>query len=136
MGVPQQRRYARLRAAGLCVGCGSRAARALRTHCVECAAKAATRRTDLREEIIKSYGGCCECCGETEQMFLDVDHVAGDGATHRREVGHPGVYRDIKRLGFPRDRFQLLCCNCNQGKRRNGGVCPHAAKQTMSQART
>ena len=29
---------------------------------------------------------------------------------------------------WPRDRYQLLCSNCNQGKVRNGGVCPHVTK--------
>ena len=31
----------------------------------------------------------------------------------------------LKRQGWPKDGYQLLCANCNQGRARNGGVCPH-----------
>jgi predicted HNH restriction endonuclease len=30
----------------------------------------------------------------------------------------------LKRQGFPKDEFQLLCSNCNQAKHRYG-QCPH-----------
>lgn len=35
------------------------------------------------------------------------------------------LFAVLKRLGWPRDRYQLLCANCNFGKLMNGGVCPH-----------
>ena len=34
----------------------------------------------------------------------------------------------LKTNGWPREGYQLLCCNCNQGKTRNGGVCPHTVR--------
>lgn len=89
------------------------------------------RNAALRAEMLAAYGGACACCGESEPIFLDLDHVDNDGAAHRREVGNnTQVMLQLKRDGWPRGRFQLLCCNCNQGKARNGGVCPHANVQS------
>jgi hypothetical protein len=93
----------------------------------------------LRLEVLDAYGGRrCSCCGETELSFLSIDHIAEDGAAHRRLLG----YRDrsgsgggtrtlqwIKANGFP-PGFQVLCFNCNHGKHVNGGICPHQKLQT------
>jgi ABC-type uncharacterized transport system substrate-binding protein len=35
-----------------------------------------------------------------------------------------GFYKWLARNGYP-SGFQILCMNCNHGKSRNGGVCPH-----------
>lgn len=87
------------------------------------------RNAVLRAEMLTAYGACCNCCGEREPIFLDLDHVENDGAAHRREVGNnTQVMVQLRAQGWPKGRFQLLCCNCNQGKARNGGVCPHRAK--------
>ncbi len=81
----------------------------------------------LRTEMIATYGGKCACCGEQESIFLDLDHINNDGAADRRERGNgQRLLVWLKANDWPRDRYQLLCCNCNQGKARNGGVCPHA----------
>ena len=81
-----------------------------------------------KAEIIVAYGGKCECCGEATHEFLTIDHRNGDGAAHRRELGKKAkgrhFYRELKRLGFPRDRFRLLCFNCNIA-RGFCGYCPH-----------
>ena len=82
------------------------------------------RRLDLRLEVIAAYGGCCLCCGETEEAFLCIDHVFNDGATDRKKLKIGGLYRHVKKLGFPKDRYQLLCANCNMAKQTKG-VCPH-----------
>ncbi len=39
--------------------------------------------------------------------------------------GAKQLYAEVKRQGFPKDKYQLLCSNCNQGKKRGGGICPH-----------
>lgn len=88
------------------------------------------RNALLRAEMLAAYGGRCVCCGEDEPIFLDLDHIENDGAAHRREVGNnTQVMVALKRAGWPRDRFQILCCNCNQGKARNGGICPHQQRE-------
>lgn len=87
------------------------------------------RNVALRAELLEAYGSACACCGERQPLFLDLDHVDNDGAAHRREVGNnTQVALQLRSQGWPRGRYQLLCCNCNQGKARNGGVCPHHAK--------
>jgi predicted HNH restriction endonuclease len=84
------------------------------------------RNSDLRNEMITAYGSRCACCGEAEIMFLDLDHVQNNGNHHRREFGNQvQILLWLRENGWPKEDFQLLCCNCNQGKARNGGVCPH-----------
>lgn len=88
--------------------------------------KLRTRDRVTKLEIVKEYGGACACCGETHYEFLTIDHINGDGAEHRRQVGgdHRAVYRDIKRRHFPKDEFRLLCLNCNLAMGMYG-YCPH-----------
>lgn len=88
-------------------------------------------RARLRAEMIVAYGGECRCCGERERLFLQLDHVNNDG--HLDKKAHRTsnkLLAHLKRKGWPKDRYQLLCANCNFGKRMNGGVCPHANIQS------
>ncbi|MBV8535612.1 MAG: hypothetical protein JO128_08475 [Alphaproteobacteria bacterium] len=80
----------------------------------------------MRHEAILAYGGYrCACCGICEPLFLTIDHVKNDGAHHRRRVGVSATFfRWLKDNGYPKG-FQVLCSNCNHGRHRNGGVCPH-----------
>lgn len=84
--------------------------------------RAIRQRKKLREEILTTYGSHCVCCGETEPVFLALDHINNDGAAHRAAVKN--IYRDVKKRGFPKDEFQLLCHNCNMAKHLLG-ECPH-----------
>jgi len=80
----------------------------------------------LINEIIDAYGGKCACCGETRKEYLTIDHVDGDGRKQRREIGvtsSDGLYRWLRQNNYP-EGFQVLCFNCNCGKR-NFSVCPH-----------
>lgn len=89
----------------------------------------------LKRQVMDAYGGHCACCGETELMFLTIDHIDDNGAEHRRELaaargvthGQAGAptYRWLRDNNFP-SGFQVLCANCNCGRQWNGGVCPHA----------
>ena len=76
--------------------------------------------------MLAAYGHRCACCGEAEAEFLAVDHVNGRGNKHLKElnVTGRGFYLWLKRQGFPRDGFRLLCHNCNSA-RAHYGYCPH-----------
>lgn len=90
----------------------------------------------LKLQVIREYGGCCECCGEDHLEFLTIDHISGDGKTHRRQLGGYGgiaVYRWLRKKGFPKDNFRLLCLNCNWA-RGNRGYCPHEASVNVLSA--
>jgi len=96
---------------------------------------AATKYTEkLKRSILVHYGDNppqCACCGETEIKFLTIDHINNDGAKHRKifrlNRGGKSLYCWIKRNGFP-EGFQVLCYNCNCGRYRNKGICPHKEK--------
>lgn len=79
----------------------------------------------LKDAAYAAYGGYrCSCCGETTEAFLSIDHVNNDGAEHRRQVDRRKIYKWLAKNGYP-EGFQVLCMNCNFGKARNGGICPH-----------
>jgi len=80
----------------------------------------------VRADVIEAYGGKCVCCGEGTPEFLGIDHIFCDGGKERRERGLSGatLYRELRRNGYPKDRYQLLCHNCNQAKGYYR-VCPH-----------
>ena len=79
-----------------------------------------------RARVVDKYGGCCACCGEPEPRFLEIDHILNDGKTDR--LRHPDLMGYLDRSPVTASKYQILCSNCNQGKRRNGGICPHRQK--------
>jgi len=85
-----------------------------------------TSYKNLKAAVIAAYGGMCVCCGETEPRFLTIDHADGSGADSRRAGEGLGcsLYLRLKREGFPKGTYQLLCFNCNCSKSQFG-VCPH-----------
>lgn len=87
----------------------------------------ASKRKQAREKLIRIvidyYGGKCACCGESERIFLTIDHINDDGAEQKRQIGSR-LYRWLRQNNFPAG-FQVLCWNCNSGRARNGGICPH-----------
>lgn len=101
-------------------------------------ANARRRHVQFRRQVFEAYGGECACCGERRESMLSIDHIANDGAAHRRSMaanwssrwkdknvgGGTALYSDLIRRGFP-PGFQILCMNCNSSKARNGGVCEH-----------
>lgn len=97
--------------------------------------KMAVYRAGARADVLRAYGGRCVCCGEDRDHFLSIDHVMRDGHLHRASIGNNNIYLWLRRNGFPKDRFRLLCHNCNFAKGRYG-VCPHEEEnqQTFSVA--
>jgi len=53
-----------------------------------------------------------------------LDHINNDGNLERLELKEHQIYYKAKREGFPKDRYQLLCANCNLAKGVYG-KCPH-----------
>jgi hypothetical protein len=132
----ERERYRERLAAGLCGRCGKIPHEPDRTSCRRClgASNAKAKRFfrdvtgQYREAVLDHYGRECACCGESEPMFLTVDHVNNDGNEHRREVVPSQLTTWIVKNNFP-PGFQILCWNCNCGKHRNGGVCPHQQRR-------
>lgn len=104
-----------------------------RRRCIQCTHEQSYRaRALLRQQAIQAYGAVCACCGEKELVFLNLDHVNGDGAAHRRVVGTGREFHQwLKVRGYPKKEFQLLCANCNTGKYRMG-ICPHQSQPVES----
>jgi hypothetical protein len=97
-----------------------------RKRCIETAGR---HYRALRVEFFKYYGDHCICCGELEKKFLTIEHLRGDGAKHRKAIGSgAGTLIDLKKRGWPRDGYAVLCFNCNSGKYLNGGICPHVTQ--------
>jgi len=88
----------------------------------------------LKKECFNAYGGCvCRCCGEKELPFLSLDHVNNDGAKERKNKRGVGakIYRYLKKNNYPdKHRYQVLCMNCQWGKRFNN-ICPHKKNEKM-----
>lgn len=59
------------------------------------------RAAALRLEMISAYGGKCNCCSESEPMFLELDHADGRGKQHREEIGRgsKNTYAWLKKEG-------------------------------------
>lgn len=90
---------------------------------------ACAHRIKMRRAFFEMYGHKCACpgCNETLERFLTIDHVNNDGAQERKgKSDQSGIlaYREALREYRP-DKYQVLCYNCNCGKRDNGGTCPH-----------
>jgi len=112
---------------GECLYCPRANDRLPLTCCSECEPKRAEREREyqlkLKIETFNAYGGCvCACCAEAEIGFLTIDHINNDG--YLEEASGNGLYLKLRRLGFP-GGLQVLCYNCNCGRARNGGICPH-----------
>lgn len=129
-------RRQRFKEKGMCVRCGKNKPKKDKLSCAICLKRQIDRQRELKDIVFKAYGGYrCNCCGESTPEFLMLDHVNNDGAKHRREVFKGrrngtgrAMYLWIIRNQFP-DIFQVLCANCNWGKKMNDGICPHKMEQ-------
>jgi hypothetical protein len=108
-----------------CFFCKDEMARVDRISCHACALRRKAWDQALylkrRNLVLDYYGRQCACCGTT--MALQMDHIAGGGRKHLREIGSSALYRWLIKHGYPTG-FQTLCANCNFAKNRDG-VCPH-----------
>lgn len=97
------------------------------------------KREILLDKIRVHYGNKCSCCGEENKLFLTIDHINNDGYKLRprnnkgktKALFSHHYYKDIIKHNFPTD-LQLLCWNCNCGRQRNKGICPHKNGNNIS----
>lgn len=90
------------------------------------------RAREIKAQVLSEYSNgelrcACPGCNITNLTFLTLDHVNNDGREHRKLVTGFGdkFYRFLRKNGFPKNpQLQVLCYNCNCGKRANGGSCP------------
>jgi hypothetical protein len=55
-------------------------------------------------------------------LFLTVDHI--EGRNEDDDYKSTRMYAYLVKQGFPKG-YTILCFNCNCGRSRNGGTCPH-----------
>jgi hypothetical protein len=71
----------------------------------------------------------CQCCGESELVFLTFDHINGDGNKHRKEdPSSRYICKWLIKNNFPEGVVQVLCWNCQEAKRILG-YCPHELRK-------
>jgi hypothetical protein len=71
-----------------------------------------------RQEILRALGDKCSKCGFADERALSIDHVNGGGSKERATVGGGYYSMILRRLRDGHNGYQLLCCNCNQIKKR------------------
>jgi len=76
----------------------------------------AIARIEIKTEVLTHYGKgrlACVMCGESRLACLSIDHIAGGGISHRKELNAYGYrfYKKLKRDNFPKG-YQTLCMNC------------------------
>lgn len=91
--------------------------------------------TRHRQACLEHYGRVCACpgCNEAHEEFLAIDHIAGGGNKHRKEIGSKAgnqFYVWIIKNNFP-SLFRTLCHNCNHS-RGLYGYCPHEREASKS----
>lgn len=78
--------------------------------------KSARSKQRTRAAAIELLGGRCAYCGIDDPIVLNVDHVRDDGARERLTLDSTQICARLVSGALPRERYQLLCCNCNWRK--------------------
>lgn len=107
--------------------------------CKECVKRTKSQyEFRIKYEVLLHYSNAkvpmCQCCPEYDMNFLTIDHVKGNGNTHRRQIQREKqtktdsfrggkFYRYLLDKNLP-EGFRTLCYNCNNAYA-NGRTCPH-----------
>jgi len=76
----------------------------------------------LKLKLLAYYGNgkvACVKCGFDDTRALSIDHINGNGNTHKKEnniSSGTDFYRYLKREDFP-EGYQTLCMNCQYIKK-------------------
>jgi hypothetical protein len=92
-------------------------------------------RAQQKLAMLEAFGWKFQCCGEDNPHFLTLDHLDGGGSAHRAQYAsnnNEQIYADAIREGFPKDKYQLLCINCNWAIGQFG-ECPHKSDKTVAE---
>ncbi len=84
------------------------------------------------DEVLQALGNRCACCGEDNIVFLTVDHINNDGYKEKKNGRRSGraLWSRVRAEGFPKDKYRILCFNCNCGRARLANkICPHELKK-------
>jgi hypothetical protein len=90
--------------------------------------------TKARLDFYEAMGEKCECCGEQDIRFLTLDHRNNDGNEHRKSgIQCQQIYLRARKEGYPKDKYALLCynCNCAKAHRSKDGTCPHKSPESL-----
>lgn len=85
---------------------------------------AKTKRKEMKREIYSLLKNKCAICGITDILVLQIDHIKGGGLQQRKLIGGNDIkyYKNIlKEIKEGRNKYQLLCANCNWRKRTENG---------------
>jgi phage FluMu protein Com len=97
------------------------------------------KREKNRLEVLMHYSNgsmkcACPNCPETNPKFLTLDHINDDGAAQRKKLFGSNkmtgrFYGWLIQNNYPEEyKLQVACYNCNCGRYRNHGICPHMEK--------
>ena len=54
------------------------------------------KKDKIKDEFFAVYGGYrCNCCGETERMFLTLDHINNDGGNFRKKKSSEKEHQQV-----------------------------------------
>jgi DNA-directed RNA polymerase subunit RPC12/RpoP len=109
-------------------------------HCRPCKQRLLLElRARRRREAMLVYGdGSCASCGHVpaDLCSLELDHVDGDGAEHRKAIpGGNNLPSRLRRLGWPKEpRLQTLCHDCHTEKSRRERAATQRQQTELSSA--
>lgn len=75
------------------------------------------KKNAIRIRIINALGGKCVRCGYEDKRALQIDHINGGGVKERTGFKNGYQYEKYVLEHLDREKYQILCANCNWIKR-------------------